>query len=635
MGGAARVRDLGLPASQRRDGGVVHTPPALARAMVREADALLGRHGLPRIGARALRVLDPATGPGVFLAAVMAHARGDHAPLVGVDVDADASARTRRALARMAGVSGYRLRLETRDALSAAYTGSGSGPDSDAGSGSDSDTDSDSDTGSGSDSDSDSDTASTPALLVLGNPPWSARGRGPAYVESLLSTFHLDEHGAPLGERRRGVLADAYVRFLRWAIDAVERAPGGGALALVTNSSYLDGPVHRGLRAALLARFDEVSVIDLGGSALVARAPGTVDGNVFGVRPGVAILLAARRPARSASAPTASLRYRALEGAPDDKLAALSLPGAPFERVERAVASFRPRRGVADAYARWPSLAEWLPFHAEGVQTNRDAFVIDRDREALLARLGAIAEGRELPPARGHFDPREASRALAGLVERGELASHLRPLAYRPFDERLAFLHPALCHRPRPALLRAMACSTRALVSVRQDRGSLPWAHSALVRAPIDNCYLSARSSCRARAFPSHSPDGAPNVASVIVTALDARGIEAAPGEVLAFLAAVLSSRGYAERFGPALALDYPRVPLPREATLFASIASHGEALERALARSAEPVTGRAIAGSIVRVGHHGFDPGSPAPRALAEARAALEDDVLALLDAG
>jgi len=93
-----------------------------------------------------------------------------------------------------------------------------------------------------------------------------------------------------------------------------------------------------------------------------------------------------------------------------------------------------------------------------------------------------------------------------------------------------------------------------------------------------------------------------------MVTALAERGIEAAPGEVLAFLAAVLSSRGYVERFGPALALDYPRVPLPRDAKLFASLASHGEALERALSGSAEMVAGRSLAGPVVRVGHHGGD---------------------------
>jgi predicted RNA methylase len=606
---AARTRDQGLGAAQRREGGVVHTPVAVARAMLREADALLARNGLPPIGAPGLEVLDPAMGPGVFVAAALAHARGDGARLTGIDVDPAAAARTRAALGRFATARGWALAIEARDALARGHDVGAPG-----------------------------DRPGGAALLVVGNPPWSARGRGPAYVERLLADFHVDE-------RRRGVLADAYVRFLRWAMDAIERAPGGGAIVLVTNASYLDGPVHRGLRAALCARFDEVSILDLGGSALVARAPGTVDGNVFGVRPGAAVLLAARRASPGRRAPLDQIGYRAVTGDAAAKLRALAartpssptpssptpFDAAPFDAVREPVASFRPRRAVEAGYTRWPSLAEWLPWHAEGVQTNRDAFVIDRDRAPLLERLREIAAGRVVPPARPHFDPRAAAREVRELLARGELEAHVRPLAYRPFDARLAFLHASLCHRPRPPLLAAMARSPLALVSVRQDRGALPWAHVALVRAPIDNCYLSARSSCRARAFPSHAPGGAPNLGPSIAAALSERGVAAVPEDVLAYLAAVLSSASYVERFGAALALDYPRVPLPPDRAAFERLAARGREIAAALAGEAAPVTARA-GRALARVGHHAFDPEAPAVRALLAARAALEDDVRALI---
>jgi predicted helicase len=471
------------------------------------------------------------------------------------------------------------------------------------------------------------------ALLVLGNPPWSARGRGPAYVERLLEDFHRDAEGRPLGERRRGVLADAYVRFVRWAMDAVERAPGGGALVLVTNASYLDGPVHRGVRAALLARFDEVSVIDLGGSALVARAPGQLDGNVFGVRPGAAILLAARGPRARG---TSHVSFRALRGSAEEKLQALAAGprDASVVRVQAPVASFRPRTRVGDEYERWPSLPEWIPFHAEGVQSNRDDLVVAPDEATLHARLAAVADGSLAAPARPHFDPAAARRAVAGLRDRGQLAAHVHRIAYRPFDTRVAFLHPSLCHRPRPALLAAMARSGLVLVSVRQDRGGLPWAHAALVAAVVDNCYLSARSSCRARAFPARRPDGTPNLAAALVAALRARAIDAEPEDVLAYLAGVLASPAYAARFAPALALDYARVPVPPARALFDAIAAGGHALARALAGAASPRAARAGL-TVVRVGHHAFDPDAPAVVAWRTACAGLEEPVAALLARG
>jgi len=586
---AARARDATLDAPRRKAGGVVHTPVVLARAMVREADALLARHGLPRLGDDALEVIDPATGPGVFLAAVLAHAHAKHAHVQGIDVDRRASEATSRALHDFAHARGWRLRLETRDALAAAHTPSR--PDA--------------------------------SVLVIGNPPWSARGLGPPYVESLVRDFHLDELGAPLGERRRGVLADAYVRFLRWSIDAVERARGG-AIAVVTNASYLDGPVHRGVRAMLASRFDEVTILDLGGSALVARAPGTIDENVFGVRPAAAIVLAAR--ARSSKRAHAEVRHRVFCGTTASKLEALTQPGV-LVAVDEPVVSFRPRARPEAAYLRWPSITEWLPFHAEGIQTNRDELVVDVDRDALIRRLEAFASDHTRSFARAHFDPSDARRALRDLIARGELDAHVTSIAYRPFDTRVAFLHPSLCHRPRPPLLAAMRRSSIALVSVRQDRGALPWSHVALVRAPIDNCYLSARSSCRARAFPSHHADGTPNVSSSIADALAQRGLEVAADTRLAYLAAVLSSTTYTTRFADALSVDYARVPMPRDRETLERLAALGLRLSTLLAAHVAPV--RAQRGrALVRVGHHAFDASLPSIEALRVLREEIDTEV-------
>lgn len=581
---AARSRDAALSAAQRKTGGVVHTPVPLARAMVREADALLARHHLPPIGSGALQIVDPATGPGIFLAATLASARATDASLLGVDLDPHASSATRRVLAAFALARGFELELERRDALATAH-----------------------------------EAREGRSVLVLGNPPWSARGLGPPYVEALVRDFHQDEHGAPLRERRRGVLADAYVRFLRWSIDAVERAPGGGAIALVTNASYLDGPVHRGVRAALASRFDEVTIVDLGGSALVARAPGTIDENVFGVRPSVAIVLAARggRTAGPTARRTNATRHLALHGRAHEKLALLDAPVHPRSvPVGEPASALRPTARREARYTRWPSLAEWFSFHAEGVQTNRDDAVVDRDRDVLLARLESIARGRHPLAARDHFDPVEAVRALCRLRDRGELASHVAPLAYRPFDTRFAFLHTSLCHRPRPKLRAAMERSSLALVSVRQDRGALPWSHVALVRAPIDNCYLSARSSCRARAFPSHDADGASNVSMAITDALARRGLDASPETLLAYVAAVLSAPSYTTRFRDALALDYPRVPLPRDRESLESLAAYGLRLAEILGAQAEPVRVR-VEREVTRVGHHAFDVAAAPLRAL------------------
>src|SRR5205814_302279 len=144
-------------------------------------------------------------------------------------------------------------------------------------------------------------------------------------MQSLLEDFRRDEHGERLRERKLGVLADAYVRFMRWAAELARCNQAGAVLGLVTNASFLDGPVHRGMRAALARWFDGAYVLDLGGSALLARARGSGvhDGNVFGVRPGVAISFWVRR-AGAASLRRVVLRHTRVWGTTEEKLALLS-----------------------------------------------------------------------------------------------------------------------------------------------------------------------------------------------------------------------------------------------------------------------------------------------------------------------
>lgn len=567
MNEAALLRDRCLSGADRKAGGVVHTPPYVAQAIVQEASQMLAAHRLPLPGEAQLRVLDPATGPGVFLAAVLAHTHGSGGALLGVDRDTDAMTQTFELLRQVADARGWTLTSRTTDPLDAVA------PFVDA----------------------------KRAQLVIGNPPWVA-GRGDGIsseLQGLLADYLVDGNGAPIRERRSGVLADAYVRFIRWGTEVITRSKQGGVLALVTNHSYLDGPVHRGMRASLLKAFDEVRVLDLGGSALTARNAGDRDANLFGVRPGAAVLLCAKGP-HGVKTP---MHYARLSGDHASKRAAW-MKGPSWTHVKDAARSFVPAPDISSAYATWPSLAEWFPFHAEGVQTNRDAWITQHSREALLAKLDAMARDEGLPPARAHFDLVRAQATLKTLLATGDIARFIVPLAYRPFETRWLFAHPHWCHRLRPALALAMQHSSVALISARKDRGARPWMHLGFATSIVDNCFLSTRSSCRARAFPSHAPNGSENVSPDIHRELIARGIQATSIEVLAYVGAWLSSRSVRAELGVHFLSDYPRIPLPRDAVAFQALAQVGLQVQQAFAAH-DLVVGEA---SDV-VGHHGVGP--------------------------
>lgn len=570
---------------------MVHTPAPIARFIARAVDAELHALGIADgLSDREITLLDPATGPGIFLAAALERADGRAAPraCIGLDVDALAIEGAESSLAPAFAAAGWPLSLRHRDALEDV-------PEIDG------------------------------PVAILGNPPWTARTASRGATDALLDDFRKDASG-PMRDRKLGVLSDAYVRFVRWALAILERSPRGGVVGFVTNASFLDGAVHRGMRTWMARTLDRIDVVDLGGSALVARRA-VQDENVFGVRPSVAITIMGRAPGGHVRA--ARVRRVRIAGSRDEKLAALAsleLSGARFEPLALVPPAMRFTRAAQTAIPRsWPSIEEWMPFHREGIQTNRDELVVGRSRDEVLAKVEAFLESRSLGLARGHFDPK---RARAELRAAGRLERFVVPIAYRPLDDRFVFTHRALCHRARLPIAAAMAHEPLALVTSRRDRGDRPFAHLGVVFAPADNCYLSARSSCRARVFPVRGPDGRLNLDARLVDALGARVGPVRERDAFHYLVAFLSSAAYRARFDEALRHDPPRVPLPPDRASFERVVAAGAALVEAFRSAGEG--GSPSEPSIV-VGHWDVRAGPALGRASAAADLAVVETLLVL----
>jgi hypothetical protein len=536
--------------------GIVHTPWELARHGAARVDDTLRRMGLPHgLADPRVALVDPACGPGAFLAAALAVGHGPGPRwLVGMDREARALGDAQALLGAEASRRGWPLTLARRDTLRCRSPWPAPlAPDG--------------------------------VAVVMGNPPWAVgAGEGrPRLTEAWMADFLRDGEGRALGERRVGALRDAYVHFWRWAAEVARQGPAGGVVLLVTNGSFLEGPVHRGMRRALLSWFDGIEVLDLGGNTLVAR-PGRPDDNVFQVRTQVALTLAWR-----GGAGARGLHYGRLWGRRAHKLRALAQDG-PEATARVPVTPLAPAFVWVPAQGDpWPAdaipLATLMPFHREGVQTNRDAVATDACRDRLLARLEAFVAGRPAPglepaltPSR-HYDPEVAREAVRQALA-AEADGALRRVAYRPFVTRWLAPIPPFCHRPRPALLRAVDASDRVLLTVRKDRGHQPWSHFGAVRDVPDNCWLSTRSSCRTRAFPSHGPDGAPNLCPDALHAWETR--IAAPihvHDLMAYALAHLAAPTYREAFGGALRSDYPRLLPPPDAPTWVRMLAAGQAL--------------------------------------------------------
>jgi hypothetical protein len=578
--------------------GVVHTPSEVARWVARAADRALQGIGRPGgLADPAVVVVDPACGPGAFLAAAVALGAGRPSrprAVHGLDVDADAVRTAEGVLGPTFTDAGWPLELRGCDTLAGVH-----------------------DFGAGA------------TIAVIGNPPWAGRSenRGAPEMERLLEDFRRDGEGVRLPERKLGVLSDDYVRFWRWACEVVARADGGGVVAFVTNASFVDGPVHRGMRDALCRWFDRIDVLDLGGNALTASDDGGIrDENVFGVRPGVVATVASRAAATRTR--RAEVRHGRVRGRRTDKLRVLEAGGPDLVPIVARGPAFvlRPPRGeIPDHYLAWPSLDEAMPFHREGVQTNRDAIATDVDRDRLLARLRDFVRGRRTAelarawrPTR-HYDPEVARAALAEALERRGETDVIRRMAYRPFEDRWLVAVAPLCHRPRPALLAAIGHGGPVLLGVRKDRGERRWAHFGVTDLPPDSSWLSSRSSCRTRAYPAYTPSGAPNLDPRIHHDLTARlGTAPTPADFILYALAFVASPDYQRRFDAALRLSYPRIPPPDDLDGFRRLVEHGRCIARGFATGGRRSTVRGAGPGTVVVGHARFE--APALEAAIEA---------------
>ncbi|MDB4972934.1 MAG: putative helicase, partial [Myxococcaceae bacterium] len=513
--------------SELRARGVVPTPSELARRAVSRVDQLLSAELGVAEGLASARVVivDPAVGTGVWLAAVLEQTRerGARSHLLGFDTDGAALDVVEGLLRPEAARQGAQLTLRCANTLELAT------PFPDA--------------------------SLESVRVILGNPPWAARSlsRGGALSDAWLAEFRLDHEGAPLRERRVGVLSDDYVRFFRWALEHARQAPLGALVCFVTNASFLDGPVHRGMRAALLEGFDKLELLDLGGNALLSRVDGDgPDDNVFGVRVGAALTWALRRPEAARARRSVSVSFAALRGTLPEKLSALATEALPLAPLSPSAPWFGFRPHVPGEAEHGFSLAEAFVFQREGVQTNRDAIAIARTREELEARMRQIVQGKLALPSQRHFDAARARRLLQEAVARGEAC--VAPLAYRPLDARFFITLAPLCHRPRNELLRASAASSLCLLAVRKDRGAAAFNLFAVATGAVDACFLSTRSSCRTRVFPSHQPDGSENLSASIATQLAARvGRVVGAHELIVYALSVLGAPRFRQRQQAAL----------------------------------------------------------------------------------
>ena len=466
-----------------------------------------------------------------------------------------------------------------------------------------------------------------PILAVIGNPPYSGiSANSSKWIEGLMEDYKVTVRGE---ERQIQRLSNDYVKFIRFAQWRLELT-GQGILSFITDSGYLDGILFRDMRHALLRTYSEIFILNLHGVAV--RGPNKVqvkDQNVFDIQQGVAIGVFVKERGKVGQA---RVRYADIHGSRQHKYQVLdrtTFSETQWQELSpRSPAWYLVPAGSDADYESFPRFTEIIgtgnPKHdrdtryGTGIKTRHDEFVIGWSPEDAVRRVKQIADRDETDAelirelklcTTSHFDIQRARKR----VKDSDLLSHVRCIAYRPFDCRyVVYLREFVCE-PKSETMRHLAGRDNVAIGVlRRDRKELAsgffTARGLIAKDMVSNLddalvwslyFYPSRKVGGQKSLEvgtlhsSQGPGGRrPNLNPAFVADMekrlglnfvpDGRGDQKktfGPEDVFHYMYAVFHSPTYRTRYAEFLKSDFPRLPLTSDVNLFAALCGRGAEL--------------------------------------------------------
>lgn len=434
--------------------------------------------------------------------------------------------------------------------------------------------------------------AAADVTVVIGNPPYKelAVGEG-GWVENgslehsgnaraILEDFYVRGAG-----RFKAKLKNFYVYFWRWATwkvwESTSSKPSGdaGIVCFISTSGYLTGPAFTGMREYLRRHASEGWIIDVTPEGQTPDIPTRV---FPGVRQPLAIGLFLRGPGTSRDVP-AVIHHRAVAGRQQDKfdaLAAIQLDGDGWRAARTGWADpFTP--AVTSDWDSFPAISDLMPWYSPGVFPTR-TWVYAPSAETLRTRWrvlmgekdpavqsGLFKEGRDatMDKAKQPLPGVDTHKASAAAL-RSDTATQPAPVqvGYRSFDRQWVLPDARLMDMPRRDL---WAARIPGQVFVVEQHSHVITDGPGLVFSALipDFDHFNNRGG---RALPALHPDGSPNLAPGLASALTSiLRCEVAPADVVDYTAAVVAHPAYTLRFTEELATPGVRVPITGDPQLW------------------------------------------------------------------
>jgi hypothetical protein len=295
-------------------------------------------------------------------------------------------------------------------------------------------------------------------------------------------------------------------------------------------------------------------------------------------------------------------------------------------------------RVIQAGYTDWPSLPTLFYMSSPGVNTSRDAFILDIDQQSLESRLDAYFDtevsdeqmrrlGPDVMASTKRFDAVQTRKYLQG---KGRARGKIVRYEYRPFDTLHLYWYPEtkLLDEKREELFAAAQAGTVFLTSRQKrerDREGSPF---YITRHLADRHLTRPGSNCFPLALPAPEQQGllSSNKHAQIVNLsppaqnylTDVTGADGGTFDNARLLWLHIVAIGYAPLYlaenRDGLGQDWPRIPLPASKEALATSAALGATIAALLdaEASAKGVTAGALRAEQKAIGNFSMVQGKP-----------------------
>ncbi len=436
-----------------------------------------------------------------------------------------------------------------------------------------------------------------PIMIVIGNPPYSGISSNETkYANGLVERYKVEPGGKQKLQERKHWLNDDYVKFIAMAESMIEKN-GDGIIGMITNNGYLDNPTFRGMRWHLAKTFDKIYILDLHGNAKKKETTlnGNKDENVFNIMQGVGLILAVKINKKKDSE-LGEVLHSEIYGTRKTKFEELEkIPKWGEINLDAKMFYFVPKNNQGkDEYDKGFKINELFHQSTTGVITAKDHLVIDSSASELANRMRFFADIQysDTEIRNKFFSNKKPGKYMAG-DSRGwklplarkkllneEIVKNIKIIEYRPFDRRYVYYSPTMVDWGRFSFAEHYKDKNLTLGFARSQKDGGFSAVFATVYMMEAKCTERSVQSSFAPLYLHNEDDKkVPNLDNEIVTRIKHVVGDIIPENIFDYVYAVLYSPSYRERYREFLKIDFPRVPYPKDKKTFEQLVKFGKEL--------------------------------------------------------